>query len=105
MQHHCHNLTRLRVHYDVGAVDLGIVACGIRCELAANEFCQRDRLPSTEAQQLVSSCHRANACVKRFYEVDQRLAALVSLENNRADGCKRVLDTMVELTKQYAVVF
>src|SRR5262245_35131454 len=48
-------------------------------------------------------CHRANASVECSYEIGHRSILDCSLGNNGADGGAGILDTMVELSSQYAV--
>src|SRR5262245_14419779 len=105
MQHHGHRLTCLRLQNDFGAANLSVVAGGVRCKLAANEFCKRYPIPPAGAQQLVCCCHRANASIERRYEIGDRSAALPGVGNNSADGRERVLDAMVELGQQSALLF
>src|SRR5262249_10326274 len=50
VQHHCHCLAGLWTQDDLGPVDLGVVQCGIWCELLTNELCQRYAAPSTKTQ-------------------------------------------------------
>src|SRR6185295_11316664 len=100
MKHHCHRLTRLRLQYDFGAVDLGIVAGGVRCEFAANELRQQNSLPPTGAQQLVRGCHRANAPLEGYYKIGYRPTPLAGVGNDSFDGRERVLDAMVKLGDQ-----
>src|SRR5262245_14219919 len=105
MEHHCHCLACFCAQHDFWPIDLDIVGCGIRCELALNQLCQRYSVPSTGAQQLVCCCHRANAPVESRYEIGHRSIPNRSLGNNGADGSEGVLDTMVELRDQCALVF
>src|SRR4029453_7688674 len=105
MEHHRHCLACFCAQHDFRAVDLDIVGCGIRCELALNNLCQRYPVPSTGAQKLVCCRHRANAPVESRYEIAHRSIPNGSLGNYGADGREGVLDTMVELRDQYALTF
>src|SRR5262245_51777767 len=105
MEHYCHCLTGFRAQYDLGATDSGIVVCGIGCKLVLNKLCQRYPLPATGAQKLLCCCHRANASVKRRYEIGHRSTTNRRLGNDGADGREGVLDAMVELRNQHALAF
>src|SRR5262245_50364737 len=62
-------------------------------------------MPSMGAQQFVCRCHRANASIERRYEIGDRSAPLPGMGNNGADGRECVLDAMVELGGQSALLF
>src|SRR5215831_7065197 len=100
MEDHCHCSAGFRAQDNLGAADLGIVGCGIRCQLVPNELCQRYSLPRTGAQQLLCCCHRANASVECRYEIGNRFTPNRSLGNDGADSREGVLDTVVELRNQ-----
>src|SRR5215831_12968912 len=96
MEHHGHCLASFRTQHDFGAADFGIVAHGIRRELAPNELCQRYSLPQTGTQQLVRCCHRANPSLKRIYESADRSASLAGVGDDSANRRERILDSMVK---------
>src|SRR5262249_43544343 len=58
-----------------------------------------------EAQQFVGRCHRANAPVQSRDKIGDRSAPLPSVGNESADGRECVLDAMVELGQQGALLF
>src|SRR5262249_1792670 len=68
MEHHGHSLSSFRTQHNFGAGDFGIVAHGIRRELATDELCQRYSQRQTGTQQLVRCYHRANPSLKRIHE-------------------------------------
>src|SRR5262245_17760479 len=105
MEHYCHCLTGFRAQYDLGAADSGIVVCGIGCKLVPNKLCQRYPLPATGAQKLLCCCHRANASVKRRYEIGHRSTTNCRLGDDGADGREGVLHAMLELRNQHALAF
>src|SRR5262245_9677175 len=105
MQDHCHCLAGFCAQHDFRTADIDIVGCSIRCELALDELSQRYPVPSTGTQQLVRCRHRANAPVESRYEIGHRSISAGGLRNNRTDGRECVLDTMVELRDEHALVF
>ena len=62
-------------------------------------------MPPTGAQQFVCRCHRANASIERRYEIGDRSAPLPRVGDDSADGRECVLDAMVELGQQSALLF
>jgi hypothetical protein len=105
VQHHCYDLTGLRTQNDLGAADLGVVACGTGCKLLPHEFYQRYSLPSTKTQQLMYCRHRAKAPVQCLNEVgdSDRSSAARSLGNHGANGCQYILHSVIQLGEQYAL--
>src|SRR5262245_51798244 len=104
MKYHGHRLTCLRLQQDVRAVDLGVAAGCVRCELAPDQLCQRHPLPPTRAQKFVRRCHRANASIERHDEISDRSAPLPGAGNNSTDGRECVLDAMVEFGQQSSLL-
>ena len=62
-------------------------------------------MPPTGAQQFVRRCHRANASIERRCEIGNGSAPLPGVGDDSADGGKCVLDAMVELGQQSALLF
>src|SRR5262245_61364327 len=56
------------------------------------------------AQQFVCHCHRATASIERTYEIGDRSASLPGVGNNSTDRRECVLDAMVELGQQSALL-
>src|SRR5262245_40473520 len=56
------------------------------------------------AQKLVRRAHRANAAVERSYKMLHRAAAVHGVDSDGLNGREHVLDAMVELGNQLALL-